>query len=996
MLCFRTYFSIAVSFLLVLTGIAQPPLISEKSLQVNTSYVVQTWNSENGLPQNTVMRIFQAKDGFLWIATFNGLLRYDGQVFKLYNTSNAPGMANNSVKFIVQDINGVLWFSTINGKLFKYENEVFESLLINSNEKKIVKTIELNEEGTLMVGTEDNEIFYLKNKVFVSHFKLPESLTLSKIIYSAGDSALLIGTSQGLYRYTNKVLGKVAGVEGKVLLVKKSSAHEIWIYTDKGIYTNKKGNFEQFVIPSSVFKESALTDFFPVKDNEIWISTKRGLTHLKDGNITSYSALTGLASNNLSIVYKDQESNIWVGTSDAGICKMGAKTFYSYSSSEGLLSDVVGAILKTSDKRILITNFCQGITQFNNNKFSEFNKSSGCVWSLMEDKDHYLWIGTYGNWIFRYKDGVYEHFPVNADPAWNIVFSIFQSSDGNIWVGTDAGLHVYKDGKFSPFGSKEVGTIKQITQDKQGRIWFCSKNGLGMIENGNTRIYTIEDGLSHNDIRFVYEDEEGTMWIATYGGGLNRLADNKIFAFNQSGNFMDEFSSCIIEDDYGTFWVSTDHGVYSVKRNDLNRYADGETVFLNTHRYGKENGLKNSECTGGFHPAGMKDESGRIWFPTLAGVAIVDPRTVLKNSYIPELKVETIIIDETKYFKSDSLVIPRNLKKIEFHFTAPFFTESKNILFQYKLDGKDQDWSDPTRSRVASYLGLPPGRYKFHVRIYGSVNVNMNKEVTVDFGIPFPFWKTLPFYIAIAVFLAGGLLLFNYYRIKSIRRKEEEKTEINRNYAALELKALQGQMNPHFIFNCLNSIKLFIATDEKEEASKYLGKFSKLIRLSLEHSTSSFMPLTDAINLITFYVELEQLRVDHNFDFSMYIDPNLDTDQIEIPTMLLQPFVENAIQHGLWPKEKGGLLDLRFKLIGAKLFIEVEDNGIGRSRSNEMKKHSSEKRVSMGISNTKDRVRIINYLKNTNIEVKYTDKTDQENKPAGTMVTISIPLTDNK
>jgi ligand-binding sensor domain-containing protein len=958
--------------------------------------VVETWNSENGLPQNTVMRIFQARDGFLWISTFNGLLRYDGQEFKLYNTLNTPGMANNSVKFIVQDVNGVLWFSTINGKLFKYENESFETILINNNEKEIIKTIDLNEEGTLMVGTENGEIFYLKKKLFVKHFKLPSSITLNKIIYSASDSSLLIGAAQGLYSYRNKVLTKIEGVEGKVLLTKRSQDQRIWIYSDKGIYTKRNGGFEKFDVPPVVFKETPLTDFFPVKDNEIWITTKRGLTHLKAGNMIQYNLSSGLSSNNLSIVYKDQENNIWVGTSDAGICKMGAKTFYSYSSSDGLLSDVVGAILKTKDERVLITNFCQGITQYRDNKFSEFDRSTGCVWSLMEDKEDNLWIGTYGNWIYRYKKGVFEHFPMHDDPAWNIVFSIFQSADGNVWVGTDAGLHVYKDGKFSPFGSKEIGTVKQITQDKQGRIWFASKSGLGMIENGSTRIFTVEDGLSHNDIRHIYEDDEGTIWIASYGGGLNRLNDNKIFAFNQSKNFMDEFTSCIVEDDYGTFWVSTDHGIYSVKKNDLNRYADGETVFLNTHRYGKENGLKNSECTGGFQPAGMKDKTGKIWFPTLAGVAIVDPKTVLKNSYIPELKVETIIVDETKYFKKDSLEIPRNLKKIEFHFTAPFFTESKNILFQYKLDGKDQEWSDPTRSRVASYLGLSPGRYKFHVRIYGSVNVNMNKEVAVSFNIPFPFWKTPPFYVAVVVLLALALILFNYYRIKSIRRKEEEKTEINRNYAALELKALQGQMNPHFIFNCLNSIKLFIATDEKEEASKYLGKFSKLIRLSLEHSASSFMPLIDAINLITFYVELEQLRVDHNFDFRMEIDPALETDQIEIPTMLLQPFVENAIQHGLWPKEKGGVLELRFKLVGTRLLIEVEDNGIGRSRSYEMKKHSSEKRVSMGISNTEERVRIINYLKNTNIEVKYTDKTDPENKPAGTLVTISIPLTDNK
>ncbi|MES2284093.1 MAG: two-component regulator propeller domain-containing protein [Bacteroidota bacterium] len=997
------YYSRIFKYLLVvfllqsLVSIAQAPFISEKSLEVNTNYVVETFNSENGLPQNTVMNIFQTNDGFLWIATFNGLIRYDGIALKLFNTLNTPGLPNNSIKNLVEDYDGILWLTTINGKLLKYDKGVFETIIINDNENIIVKDICVNEKSQLVVGTENNQLYKINDGHFSPFIKLPiDSIKLNKIQYNFPDGSLLIGTTNGLYQYKDQQLVLIPEIKGKVFQIKRSHDNKLWVSTGSALFRIKNGTYSEYELPEKVKEQGLITDFYADKNENVWVATKSGLNNLVNETVSFYNTTSGLSSNNLSVIYEDREENLWVGTSDAGVNKMKLKTFKSYSAKDGLLSDAVGAILKTKDNSILITNFCQGITQFKDIKYSRFNKPEvGCVWSLLEDSENNSWIGTYGNWLYRYKNGIYEHFPVNKNPANNIVFSMFQDNDGVIWIGTEAGLYTYKNGKFKTFGeSSIIGTVRYITQDKKGRIWFCSKSGLGVIENEKVEIYTTKNGLSSNEVRYIYEDKEGIFWIATYGGGICRLKDDKFFAFNQSKNFIDDFTSCILEDDDDNFWVSTDHGIYSIKRNDLNKYADGESMFLNTIHYGKEDGLKNSECTGGFQPAGLKDSDGRLWFPTLAGVAIVDTKKISKANYNPELTIERILVDENKLFYTDSLFeISRNIKKIEFQYTAPIFTKSKNILFQYKLDGKDQEWSPPTKARFASYLGLGPGNYVFRVRIYGSMNTAINKEKSISFKIPFPFWKTIPFYIFISVLLVTIFLMFFYLRINNIRKKEAEKTEINKNYATLELKALQGQMNPHFIFNCLNSIKLFIATDNKIAANKYLLKFSKLIRLGLEHSSSPFIRLTESINLITLYVELEQLRVDHNFVFNLNIEPSLDIENIEIPSMLVQPFVENAIHHGLGLKGKDGILNLTFAKNGNILIIEVDDNGIGRKRSFEMKNILSENRKSIGISNTEERIKIINYIKNTNIKVRYVDKINPNNEPEGTLVYISIPLT---
>lgn len=993
---FRIYILI-FSFLHINTVLkAQAPLISEKSLGANTNYIVESWNSENGLPQNTVMRVFQSKDGFLWIATFNGLLRYDGVIMKLFNTLNTPGLPSNSIKNISEDKNGVLWFSTIDGKLIKYYKGSFETVSINDDPNISVEDICQNGKGELLVATKKNKIYNLVGDHFSLVLKFAIDTTfLTKIQYNLLDSSLNIGTKNGLYKYKDQQQSVIPNIKGKVSLIKKGANNDLWIYANYLLFYIENGVYCEYKLPPNIKEFGGITDFLIESKEKVWISTKKkGVVLLENGNVTFHDITIGLSSNYATNLYKDREGNIWVGTNDAGINKLQLKTFKTYSSGEGLLSNVVGAIIQKKDNSILIENFCQGITGFKDKKFSRFNKDDiGCVWSMMEDKESNLWIGTYGNWLYRLKNGKLEHFQVNNDPANNIVFGLFQDKSGIIWIGTDAGMYIFKNGEFSSFGNKAIiGSVRYITQDKKGRILFCSKKGLGIIEDGRVQMYTTKEGLSHNEVRFVHEDVEGVLWVATYGGGINRFKDEKFFAFNQSKNFMDDFTSTILEENE-IFWVSTDHGVYSIKKSDLNKYADGETLFLNTMHFGKEDGLKNSECTGGFQSPGLKDKDGLLWFPTLAGVAIVDPKKNIKINYIPDLTIDSILVDENRLLSNDSVPeISRNIKKIEFQYSAPYFSESKNILFQYKLEGKDRDWSNPTKSRSASYLGLPPGNYVFKVRIYGSVNININKEKTIEFKIPFPFWRTAPFFIIIAIFLTGAFFIFNYLRIRSIRKKEEEKTEINKNYAALELKALQGQMNPHFIFNCLNSIALFIQTDNKSAASKYLVKFSKLIRLSLEYSTSSVMRLTDVINLLTLYVELEQLRLDDSFVFNLNIEPSLEIETITIPTMLLQPYVENAIHHGLWPKEKDGVLSLTFKTEYERLIIEIEDNGVGRDYTFKMKKDLIENRKSIGMSNTEERVKIINYLKNTNIKVNYIDKFNSDNKPTGTLVTISIPL----
>jgi anti-sigma regulatory factor (Ser/Thr protein kinase) len=374
-------------------------------------------------------------------------------------------------------------------------------------------------------------------------------------------------------------------------------------------------------------------------------------------------------------------------------------------------------------------------------------------------------------------------------------------------------------------------------------------------------------------------------------------------------------------------------------------------------------------------------------FPTVNGVAVVNPKMISENSYIPKVIIQSIEADDVSQNIYDSIItINNDTRKLEINFTAPFFGDSKNLLFEYKLEGYDVEWHQPDNSRAVSYSNLPPGDYVFKIGIYGYVD-----EQKIIIRIPSPFWKTGKFYILLAIFCTLVFFTIVYFRTKKIRKKAELNTEINKQYAALELKALQGQMNPHFMFNCLNTIKYFITTDNKTAANKYLGKFSKLIRLFLEHANSNTIPLSEEIHILSLYIEMEQLRLDNSFDFQLNVDPRINLKETEIPAMLLQPFVENAIHHGLRNHIKKGVLTLSIIFENDLLKIIIDDNGVGRKKSAELKQFSAKEHTSMGMKLTEERIETLNYIKNTHITLEIIDKVDTQEEQQGTRIIITIP-----
>ncbi|MBA3971893.1 MAG: histidine kinase [Bacteroidetes bacterium] len=328
---------------------------------------------------------------------------------------------------------------------------------------------------------------------------------------------------------------------------------------------------------------------------------------------------------------------------------------------------------------------------------------------------------------------------------------------------------------------------------------------------------------------------------------------------------------------------------------------------------------------------------------------------------------------------------------ITFNYSGICLTNPAKVKYSHILEGFEKNWSPPSKDRFTTFSNLPPGTYTYKVISANNEGVWNKVPATFTFTIDRPFWKTWTFILITSLMFSFALIFSIRFRIRSIRNKEKRKTELNKKIANIESQALRAQMNPHFIFNTLSSIQHYISNNDTDAALKYLSKFAKLMRRIMDNSKQQMIPVSEEINALNLYLDLEVMRFDKKFDYSIIIDPEIDQTYDRIPSMLIQPYVENAIIHGLLPKEKDGRISITLQKQNDTILCTIEDNGIGRERSMEFKKNRVQQHKSMGMSITKERLDILNSSLNSNIYVEIVDLFE-EGKSAGTKVRLIIPL----
>jgi len=934
----------------------------------------------------------QTSDGFLWVSTFAGLVKFDGVKFIVYNVQSNKGLLSNISLKLLESADKILYTIDDAGRLLKFDGTRFHVLSKTISQIK-VNSICSSTNGKLLVSTSKNEVFEVNGEDFNFILKVNQQNLLGLISSKNGD--IYLKCSKGLFTYNDGLLTPVLEFdEMTVYDIKSDLDNNLWVSTSTGLYKVKDDETELVNVPDFSFKSD--TKIFIDHRNTIWIYNDIGILYSAQSDFTQLNEEHGLSSTNIRVLFEDKEKNLWVGTNNNGLNKLRYKLFRCISQEDGLLADGVAPLLKLSDQTILAGNNCGGINRFIYGKiFKSKIPENNCVWSLMEDEKKNIWIGTYGGGLYIYNSDkeIYRFDRRNNFPA-ESVFALLSDKNNNVWVGTDIGLFIINKNNYAvtKFKSEIFNSkINYFLLDSKNIIWVGTNNGLYKISGTEIEAFNTYNGLPSNTIRTIFEDADENIWIGTVGGGLCRFKNNQLHLYSNLINVLGPDIFCLTLDDEDRFWITSNKGMYEVSRKELIEHAGNQQVSLNFNFYGRRDGLKTNEFNSGFQPNVLNETDKQIWFPTIKGVAILNKYRYTKNEYTPEIFIERILVDNEEKISDSTLSLSRDVKSLEFFFTAPRFHQPDKVFFEFKLEGLNNEWSPATNSRFARFATIKPGNYFFKVRLFSKPET----EKKIKISIPIPIWQEQWFIVST---YAGFILLLSllmYLRIRHVRKREIARAEVNKNFAELELKALQSQMNPHFIFNCLNTIKYFITTNNHQSANKYLGKFSKLLRMFLDQSKSVTITLDQEINLLRLYIELEQMRFSEGFNFHLQVESDLDYRNIELPGTLFQPYVENAINHGLINLKRKGNLSITFKEENSVLIGTIDDDGIGRDESKKLKSQSTLNHTSHGMKLIEDRIKTINFIKNSTIETQIIDKRDKDNKPIGTQIIIKIPLQKN-
>lgn len=746
-----------------------------------SQYVHSVWQTEDGLPQNTVTSIAQTQDGYLWLGTLEGLVRFDGAVFTVFNKRSTPAFKSNRIWCLREGRDSTLWIGTENGGLTKYRDNEF--VTFDTSDGLLSNTVySLHEDrfGVLWVGT-DKGLNVERNGSFHSpptRNKFPAEEVWA--IHEDFEGTMWIG-GEGLYALRNDRFVKTPSGRFNISTVwalVSDSKNNLWIGCNAGLLVLKKGVLEEFVLLEKT-RPPAVRRLLLDRAGSIFVGSEgKGLFRWNRGKLESYNISHGLSNNSVYSLYQDREGSMWAGTNGGGLNQFRDGKFTVYGSAEGLSHDFAWTVFEDRKRSIWIGTY-DGLNRLSGNNLKRYSAREGMkntfVWSVFQDREGIYWIGTNGG-LLKFDGTRFTAFQVDRRASVSTVRVVYQDRKGNLWVGfSDYGLCLFRDGKFRSYTTDQGlahNNVRALIEDREGNLWIATPGGLSKFKNGALKTYTERDGLSSDIIRSLYLDSDGTLWIGTEGGGLNRWKDERFISITESNGLFDNVVSTILEDGQGNLWMSCNRGVFSVPRKELNDFAEGNLPRVKCVAYGTAHGMKSAECNGSSQPAGWKSRDGRLWFPTVKGVAVIDPRSLRVNRQPPSVVIEQVVVDSATYTHRSELTLPPGQERFEFHYTALSFIAPEKMQFRYKLEGYDREWVSAGSRRVAYYTNIPPGEYTFRVIAANADGIWNLRGASARFLLQPFFTQTRTFQLVVALFV--GVVAFGAfrYRVRSLRARE--------------------------------------------------------------------------------------------------------------------------------------------------------------------------------------------------------------------------------
>jgi len=790
----RDIFYIILIFAFIAVGLFHHVFALDPRKEV-CSYTNDVWLMDDGLPQNYALVVVQTPDGYIWIGTQEGLARFNGHKFEVFNVNNNSCLSTNTINSLAVDDQGTLWIGNSGGGLVSLKDGVFK-LHHPDHEicKHFLRVLMPASDGSLWIGT-DHGLWRLQNDR-IEKMSLPGRLEQYPLVTSILEDDLgriWVGTgAYGLFRLTR--VGSAYDVspagfsENQINALLEDAEGNLWIgMQDFGLAHMRDGEMILYTTEQGLSNNS-VTSLLQDRDGNIWIGTYGGgLNRFYGGSFSVFDSLCGLSDDIVSSLCEDREGNLWVGTMGGGLNLLKDVKIITYRPKHGLSIDMISAIFQDNQGDIWIGTDGAGVDLFHNGAFKNINMKDGLsgnkVISICQDNDGYLWFGTDGGGVTRFKDGEYRIFTSRDGLSSDRVAAVYQDKKGHLWIGTrGGGVNILSEGRFTVYNEENglsYNTVNVIHEDSNGDMWLgTTGGGLNRLRQGKIKIFNKSTGFPSDLIMCVFEDSAGGLWIGTYGGGLIHHAQGHFTAIKTFDGLFDNVVYTILEDEDHNFWMSCNKGIFKVNRRQLDDFVSGKIHRIHCTHYGKSDGMISAECNGGNQPAGMLARDGTLWFPTIKGVAVVDPEIILWNPLPPPVVIERVVINGTSYPHQQECLVPPGKGELEIEYAGLSFVSIKKVIFRYRLDGYNSGWVEAGLRRTAFYTNLSPGSYEFSVIACNREGVWNKTGASFSFHLEPYFYQTIWFYILCGVFVI--LLVFGIirFRIRQMKKKEKELIEL--------------------------------------------------------------------------------------------------------------------------------------------------------------------------------------------------------------------------
>lgn len=925
------YSLLAMAALLFRTGVVAGATPVPEHLSL--SYAERTWSMRDGLPEQVVQAFAQTRDRYVWIGTTGGLLRFDGASFTLYNRENTPAFSDDNIFCLTVSRDNTLWIGSEGGGLVRYRNGIFHSFsnkdgLTNS----FVRTIQQDRTGRIWVGT-DNGLFQVDGDR-VERVDGDERIPLVAVhaLFEDKDGGMWVGGSRILRIYGNQVQefhfsGEAS--QNRVKSIFQTDGGDLWVGTVSGLHRMQNCCSGEFTRVAEV--NVTVRALRQTSDGILWIGTiGHGLYTYHRGRFATISTPQELPSNTILNLFEDAEQNIWVGT-QAGMLRLSNTPVKTVSLPDSSDSDAE-TVYEDRDGSVWIA--AVRVFRFSNGKASlyHFPGINGVrVRNVFRDRDGALWIGTEGEGAYRQTARGVVHYSTASGLVNNFVRAFLQARDGSVWIGTDEGVSQWTPKGFKNYQVRDglcYFSIRSLLEDRTGNIWIGTDRGLSLLHNARFEDHPVVDALKREKVWAMHEDTDGGLWFGTRTGGLYRWRSGKLSHFTTSSGLPSNSIYELVEDPNGMLWISGPTGISEVNRRELDAAANDPAHRIKVTLYGISEGLEAIQMCGGEKPAGLLASNGEVWFPSSRGPMRIRIDQAGPTEIAPAV-IDEVTVDGLQMPPSEQLQLRPDTGRVEIHYGVVQLRSQERVLFRYKLEGFDRDWSRATAERVTHYTNLPAGHYKFLVSAFEMNNPEQISETSLDIAQEPHFYETVWFLTLCTLSLAAAAWSVHKFRVGQLRARFQavlnERTRLARE---MHDTLIQGCVS----VSALLEAYLSLGPEEADARQNLMNYACTQLRTTVDEAREAVWNLRQRPASVTVIgPSLRSISEQIQREFGIPVKCAIAEESFELPKdtvhevlMAVREAIYNAVRHGR-PRK----VEITVSFHSDECELRITDDGIG-------------------------------------------------------------------